>query len=293
MRKILALFVAASLCACAGTSSDNSGGSSCPWGGGDNAGAAAKKAPRKVGVQMYTLHKFTLEESIPMLKSIGVDAMGLTRGQKLSAKYPTRIGPELSPEARQYLKKLVKDNGMKIVSYGVANGGSKEGIDKIAEFVADIGIPIVLTEDDPKLIPYWDKVAGEKGFIVCIHNHDSTQMKANRYFNPLVVKKTIGNLKNVYACPDNGHWSRSAVDNKWGYNTLAGKIRILHFKDQKEFGNLKNQPVPYGEGELDCKGLLKILDEQGFDGYFLIEHETDWDNNLPAVKKCVEFLRNN
>ena len=292
VRYFLAFLTAAALvCGCANTGASASG--SAANGAAPSAKATSGQKPRKIGVQMYTFHKYTLEDSIPLLKSVGVDAMGLTRGQKLSAKCQKNIGPDLNKQERAYLKELLKKNGMKAVSYGVANGGDEKGIDAIAEFVKDVGIPIVLTEDKPKLIPYWDKVAEKNGFIVCIHNHDSTQMKANRYFNPLVVKKTIGKCKNVFACPDNGHWSRSAVDGKWGYKTLAGKIRIVHFKDQKEFGNLKNQPVPFGEGELDCKGLLEILDSQGFDGYFLIEHETDWDNNLPAVKKCVDFLKNN
>lgn len=284
---ILSLAIAAALCACVcdGAKSEKADCAKC--------GVSAKKAPRKIGVQMYTFHKFSFEDSIPMLKEAGVDAVGLTRGQKLSKKYNTRIGPELNAEERAHLKKLLADNKLKIASFGVANGKDEKGVREIAEFAAEMKIPCVLTEDAEKLMPLWNELAGKYGFKVCVHNHDSTQMKANRYFNPLVVKKMIAPYKNIYACPDNGHWSRSAVDNKWGYNMLKGKIAILHFKDQKEFGNLKNQPVPFGEGELDCVGLLKILDEQGFDGYFLIEHETDWDNNLPAVKKCVDFLKKN
>lgn len=295
MKKILALLVFASvLCGCAANGSNSTvEKTSCGTSACESAKPSGKKAPRKIGVQMYTFYKFSFEDSIPFLKEAGVDGVGFTGGQILSKKYPTKIGPALNDEEIAYLKKLIKDNNLKVVSFGVANGKDEKGVKAINDFVVKMGIPMVLTEDPAKLMPIWDKFAGENGYKVCVHNHDSTQMRSNRYFNPLIVKKMIAPFKNIYACPDNGHWSRSAVDGEWGYKMLEGKIAITHFKDQKEFGNLTNQPVPYGEGELNCKKLLSILDKQGFDGYFLIEYETDWDNNVPAVKKCVEFLKNN
>ena len=68
---------------------------------------------------------------------------------------------------------------------------------------------------------------------------------------------------------------------------------IIHLKDQLEFGNVKNQPVPFGTGALDMKAILAELDRQGFDGYFLIEYEAKWDNNLPEVVECANYLKNN
>ena len=35
------------------------------------------------------------------------------------------------------------------------------------------------------------------------------------------------------------------------------------------------------------------LDRQGFDGYYLIEYEAEWDNPLPSVVKCYEYLKKN
>lgn len=39
------------------------------------------------------------------------------------------------------------------------------------------------------------------------------------------------------------------------------------------------------------KGILAELDRQGYKGYYVIEYEGDWDNNIPQIKKCVEYLR--
>ena len=51
--------------------------------------------------------------------------------------------------------------------------------------------------------------------------------------------------------------------------------------------------MPFGTGQLDMKGILAELDRQGFDGYYIIEYEAEWDNPLPSVAKCAEYLRAN
>ena len=44
---------------------------------------------------------------------------------------------------------------------------------------------------------------------------------------------------------------------------------------------------------LNMKAMLSELDRQGFDGYFLIEYEANWQNNLAEVTQCAEYLRKN
>ena len=251
------------------------------------------KEPRKIAVQMYTFHKFTLEDSIPLLKKAGITGLGLTAGQDISAKYPKlRVGPHMNAEQKAFLKKLIADNGCQIVSFGVTGAKDEAGIKAMCEFAKEMGIPILLTEAPAWQIPLWDKYCGENGIKMAIHNH-AADNKANNYYDPRVVKNLIKDCKNVYACPDNGHWSRAGIDSVFGYKTLEGKIAIVHFKDQKEFGNPKNQCVPFGTGALDMTGMLAELDRQGFDGYYLIEYEAEWDNPLPSVVKCYEYLKKN
>ena len=77
------------------------------------------KPQRKVGVAMFTFYKRNLDEVIPLLKDMGVDAIGLS-STALSAKFPkVKTGPEMNAEQKAYLKKLLADNGIKIASFGV------------------------------------------------------------------------------------------------------------------------------------------------------------------------------
>ncbi len=254
---------------------------------------AKSKTQRKIGVQLYTFHKkYTLEETIPVLEKNGIYGLGITAGQDLSKKYPKlRFGPKMNAQQREWFKNLIKSSKCKVVSFGVINPKTEAEVKELCEFAKEMGVPMLLTESKPELMPVWDKYAKENGVKVAVHNHAANS--SNNYYNPYVVKKMIAPLANVGACPDNGHWSRSGIDPVKGYKVLEGEIMILHFKDQAEFGNPKNQCVPYGTGDLNMKGMLAELDRQGFDGYFLIEYEAKWDDNLQDVLKCAEYLKNN
>ncbi|MPM84140.1 hypothetical protein SDC9_131211 [bioreactor metagenome] len=72
---------------------------------------------------------------------------------------------------------------------------------------------------------------------------------------------------------------------------LQGRLIALHFKDiapQGEEGNLED--VVWGQGVLNVKGMLEELKRQNFKGYFTIEYEADWENNLPRIKQSMDYF---
>ncbi|MBQ6534216.1 MAG: sugar phosphate isomerase/epimerase [Opitutales bacterium] len=256
-------------------------------------GNKSAKRDRKVGVAMFTFHKRNLEDVIPVFKEMGIDAVGLST-TPLSAKFPkVKTGYKMTAEQREYLKKLLADNNLKIVSYGVVTPKDEAEMKAVCEFAKEMQIPLVLTESVGDMVPLWDKYCQQYGIKMALHNHASDMIKRNSYYNPNNVRATIGDLKNVYACPDNGHWARSGIDAIGGYKILGGKIAMLHFKDLDKFDDLKAQPVPHGEGALNVKKLMEYLDSVKFDGYYMIEYEKNFDDNIEDVKKCARFLKNN
>ena len=249
------------------------------------------KPQRKVGVAMFTFYKRNLDEVIPLLKDMGVDAIGLS-STALSAKFPkVKTGPEMNAEQKAYLKKLLADNGIKIASFGVRTPTEEAKIKEMCEFAKEFDIPLILTESVGSTIGLWDKYCRQYGLKMALHNHASDIVKRNSYFNPNITRAAIGDYKNVYACPDNGHYARSGIQGVAAYKILEGKIAMLHFKDMSKFDDLKAKTVPYGKGVLDLPALLAELDRQKYDGYFMIEYEDNFANNLAEVKECVEYLR--
>jgi len=257
----------------------------------ETAQASSTKTPRKVAVQTYTLRKQTLEESIPMLKGIGVDALGCSAGQDISAKYPkVKMGPSMTPEQREFVKKLIADNGFKIVSFGVTGAKDEAGIKAIYEFCKEMNIPVIITEAPADQLPVYEKFGEKYGIKMCLHNH-ATDNKKNKYYDPNVVWNLVKDYKFIGACPDVGHWSRSGIKPIDGYKIVYTKMDVIHFKDQKTFGSIKNENTVIGKGALNMAEVLKYLDSVGYSGYYVIENESIADDPMPTLKESVEFLR--
>lgn len=247
---------------------------------------------RKVAVQAYSYNRFTAEETINKIKDMGLDGIELYPNQRLSDKYPgVKVNYTMNAEQRAYLKKLLADANLKAVSFGVTHTKNDAEVEKVCEFAKDMGIKTVLTEDPVIRFAAWEKFGKKYGVKMAVHHH--TFSSSNQYFDPEVLCKFVKGHDNVKSNPDVGHWARCGIDPVKALHTLRGTIGSVHFKDQKEFGNYEDQPVPFGEGAMDVKGMLEELDSQGYDGFYVIEYEAEWDNPTPSILKCVKYLRNN
>lgn len=83
---------------------------------------------------------------------------------------------------------------------------------------------------------------------------------------------------------------------------LGGKIAHVHIKDGKK----RTDPIwhdyeytPIGEGELPIKKIVKLLSENGYDGFFSLEWESLWRKELKnlnwsvdeILQKYIDFMR--
>jgi len=251
-----------------------------------------KKAPRKVAVQTYTFHKFTLEETIEMLKKTDVRALECWDWQPLSKKFPNaRFNSKMTPEQREFAKKLIFGNGFKIIGTGVVTAKNAGDPEEVCKFAKEFNIPVITTEATKEQLPLWEKTCQKYGIKMAIHNHQ--RGSGNDYYKPELVMSMVKDYKNIGCCPDNGAWSRSGLDPVKSFKIMKGKILIVHFKDQKVFNNLESPAAIYGTGVLDMKAMLAELDAQGYDGYLVIEHGDDSDNPLPVVIADSKFLSEN
>ena len=100
-----------------------------------------------------------------------------------------------------------------------------------------------------------------------------------------------GRDSRIGAAADTGHWIRSSLKPVECLRILKGRIISAHLKDLDRVG-MGAHDVPYGEGVGDIKGCLDELKAQGFQGNIAIEYEYNWDNNVPDVMKCIDFVRN-
>ncbi len=276
MKKLILLLAAvATLCGCASTEKV----------------AQAQPKHRNIAVQTYTFNKFTLEETINKIKGLGLDGVECYPKQRLSDKFPGVLTNQyMTEEQKAFMKKLLKDANLKLVSFGVAYANNEKEIEDLCKFAQEFGCTRVVTEAPQKLFPIWEKVAPKYGITMAVHHHTAGN---NDYWNPDYIFPIIKDYKNIKMNPDVGHSARAKIPPMYALKKYEGKIASVHIKDLEKFGVLKVTPVVLGKGVLDIKSLLKELDRQGYDGFFVIEFETKYDNNLPEVKECIDFLRKN
>lgn len=258
--------------------------------------ALAEKV-RNIGIQTFTFSKQTVEELLPLVKQCGCDSIGMSR-HRLSAKFPdVYVSPDMTTEQKAFLKKILAENKIKIVSYGVVSPSSEKAIRKLLEFAKEFDIKIILAEPRLENLELWDKLCGEYAIKVAVHNHGKDAKRNAEYHSPSFVATMVAKYQNVYACADTGHWGRSGVDCTQGLKTLNGKNAILHFRDINKFDSLSAYDVPIGTGALNATQMLAELDKQNFNGYLLLEYGGWWKNTLAQkieeVKKSVEFLKKN
>ncbi len=255
--------------------------------------AAMAKSPDssgadKIGFQLilqsWTTNSYSVVESIDYAKKLGLHAIEIFPGQKLGGKTGGNWGPEMSDAQIKEMLDVAKAADVKIIDTGVIGISSREDeARKLFDWAKKVGITEIVSEPEPKALPMIDKVAGEYGIKVAIHDHP----KPSRYWDPEFTYDLIKDLPHIGFCADVGHWKRSGLEPNVVLEKYGEKVFSLHFKDLVKQGN-DYHDVPWGTGESKAAAMLATLKKKGFKGPFAIEYEYKWD--LPTLQKCVDFF---
>ena len=254
----------------------------------EKATVAEQKVIRKVAVQAYSFKEFTFFEAVDKTVEAGASYIEAYPGQIIGGEFEGKTHFTMDQETRDIIKKKLNDASVKLVCYGVVGGIKEaEGWDKVFEFAADMGIEVITAEPDTAHLDYIGALCDKYEINIAIHNHPTPSF----YWNPEIVLNAIsGKTSRIGACADIGHWTRSGLDPVECLKKLEGHIISSHFKDMNLMNDLKAHTVVFGEGVLDIPAILAELDRQNFDGVFTIEYEYNWENSVPDIKKCVEYL---
>jgi sugar phosphate isomerase/epimerase len=245
-----------------------------------------------IGCQAYTFNRFTVFEAIEKTAEAGGKVIEFYPGQKLSKEEPTVKWDHNAPE--DVIKKVeakLAQHKIKAVNYGVVGiPTEEEGARKIFAFAKRLGLYAVTTESF-EAIDTIEKMVKEFDVKCGFHDHPRRQDKPTyRMWDPyFILELTKGRDERIGACADTGHWQTSGLNPLWCVRTLKGRIISSHLKDKEDFG--KSHDVPYGTGVGEIGRILDELKAQGFNGNISIEYEYNWENSLPEVKKCVDFVR--
>jgi sugar phosphate isomerase/epimerase len=246
----------------------------------------------RLGPQAYSFNRFTFEEAVAKTKGLRLAYIEAYPGQRLGAGIGDgAFTHDMPAEQRQAVRQLLKDNGIRLVNYGVVSLPNNEAeCRKVFDFAKDMGIETIVSEPPEDAFDVIDALCRQYRIGVAIHNHPNP----SHYWNPdTVLKVCEGRSKLIGACADTGHWARSGVDPLEAIKKLgaAGRIRSLHFKDLNEFGNRGAHDVIWGTGVCKARDILAELKRQGFEGVFSIEYEYNWLDSVSEIAGCVAFFK--
>ncbi|WP_297748560.1 sugar phosphate isomerase/epimerase [uncultured Tessaracoccus sp.] len=145
-----------------------------------------------------------------------------------------------------------------------------------------------------------------RGVTAVLHPHWGTMVQ-----NVDEVERVLDN-SSVGLCLDTGHLAAGGADVVELVRKYAKRVGIVHAKDVRKDLVDKLLPgeltwseaikggvfTPIGEGDIDFAQIVKLLDEAGFDGYYVLEQDKMLDDEPPAdggpiveAKKSLEALQ--
>ncbi len=242
----------------------------------------------QLSVQSYTFHLFTAIEALDKTAELGVKFIEIYPGQRMGEGFNDAVfGYQLNEEQRETLKKEAQARDVKIISSGVWTA-QKEEWEAIFSFAKYMEMEFISAEPAREDWDLVEQLAEKYQVKVAVHNHPSE----NSYWKPEILLNSIeGRSSLLGACVDVGHYKRMGLEPVPSLKRLEGKIISLHFKDiapKREEETLED--VIWGEGILNVEKMMEELKRQNFKGYFTIEYEADWENNVPNIKESIEYF---
>lgn len=242
-----------------------------------------------MGVQSYTFHKFSYQETIDKVQQLGLNYVEVYFGQTLGKGIEGTMDFRMDKTTQKKVLDYARAKGVKIVACGVVICKDEAEWKQLFNFAKAMGIEIITCEPDYKHLKYIDQLANQYNIDVAIHNHP----QPSEYWKPELFLDAVNGLSSrIGACADIGHWKRMGIDPIEALKKYEGRLKSLHFKDikEKEAGEAEQHDVIWGTGICDIEGILVELKRQNFKGLFSIEYEYNWENSVPDIKQCIQYF---
>jgi inosose dehydratase len=249
-----------------------------PWCG---LAAAAEDHGLTVGIQLYSLRGYKVEEALAHARDLGFRVVEFYSGM-----YPV----DSDAAAIAAMNGKLADLGLTISGYGVIRFTQDAAANrKIFSFAKAAGIRTLGADPDPDSFTSLDELVKEFDIRIAIHNHGPT----HRYNKAIDVLHAVEKHDpRIGACADLGHYLRSGERPVEVIRLLKGRLYGVHLKDFAEMQD-KTKGVILGKGHIDLPAVMAALVAAGFpaDGPLSIEYEENPQNPLADIKACARAAR--
>jgi len=242
--------------------------------------------PTDFGVQSFCFRHFKDNTRVAkMVREIGLDKIEVCG-----------VHADLNdPEAFKEVNKIYQNEGVSIISIGVQTFQGNASEEKWFETAAVAGAKTITchlkVDSYTRAIPAMRAWSRQYGIQLALHTHGGYMFGGS----PDVCQHLIAlGGPELGLCIDTA-WvmqigPRRGQPIQWAKD-FAGKIYAVHYKDFLFDKSGMWEDVVVGEGNLPLADFVKELENGGFDGMAVIEYEADVENPVPALKRCVERMR--
>ena len=233
----------------------------------------------KIGVAGYSYRKFTIDETLSFLQSMGV---------KYFSVKDWWLPLNSTKEEMDAFKAKCASYGVEGYILGPIYMHSKEEVDRTFAYAGRYGSKVFIGVPDYELIDYVIAKVKETGIRVAIHTHgpDGAAFPSIYKIMELVKDPSLG----VGCCLDMGHSVRSGEDIAKIVRKYHQWIYDIHIKDETD-ASKAGKTWEMGRGVIDFKPIVKALRKVGYTGVISLEFEKNGNNPHPGVAESIGYLR--
>jgi sugar phosphate isomerase/epimerase len=233
----------------------------------------------QVGMAGYTFLNFNVEQTIEMMKRVGV--------QYLSLKDFHLPLASTQEEINEVIGKF-KSAGITVYTVGVIYMKTPESVDQAFEYAKMAGVKMIVGAPNVELLPHAEKKIKEYDLRLAIHNHGPD--------NPLFPNATDiwNHVKDldprIGICLDIGHTLRDGEDPASDILRYKSRIYDLHIKDVDKAAK-EGKTVEIGRGIIDIPGVVTALREIKYSGKCSLEFEKDMKDPLAGIAESIGYFK--
>jgi len=254
---------------------------------GARAQAAAPAGSLRLGLAGYSLHKYSTDEAVAILKELQVTSVSVF-------KVHVPIGVS-TPDVCRAMARKFTDAGISIAATGVVYLKNSEGEMRQAfECGKAVGLATMTASyeapPDRATLLLTERFVKEYDMRLAFHNHGPED---KIFPSPYDVWKTVEPYdERLGLCIDAGHAARAGVDPTEAILKCRSRLYDFHIKDSlAAAGAVKDIGAGLGFGRLNIRSMMETLLKVQYRGQVGLEYEVDAPDPVPGIAQSMGYMR--
>jgi inosose dehydratase len=239
----------------------------------------AVAASLPVGIAGYTFAKFDIDQSITMMKRVGVT--------NLSIK-DIHLALNSTDEKINAVVNKFREASINPYTVGVIYMKTKEAVDQAFAYAKKVGVNMIVGVPNYDLLDHAEAQVKAYDIRLAIHNHGPEDAL---YPGPKDVYDRIRNRDvRMGLCIDIGHAMRADAPPEKAIREYKDRLFDLHIKDV-HLAAKEGKAIEIGRGVIDFPAVVKSLRKIRYQGVCSIEYEKDMTDPMPGIAESIGYFK--